>query len=168
MLEEDKTEERGDEVYCYKHPDRPTRVRCSTCGKPICPDCMVFGPVGVKCKEDAALSKSMLRGGKPSQYVGAVAYGLVAALVGGFIVYMIRSSIPFAGFFSFFIYGGYGYAVGEAVAQGAKGNRGTAFMAIAGICAAVGLLPVLAVSSLLGVLFIGVAVFVAAMRLASV
>ena len=36
---------------CYRHPDRETGVSCSECGRPICPDCMTFGPVGIRCPE---------------------------------------------------------------------------------------------------------------------
>jgi membrane associated rhomboid family serine protease len=36
---------------CYRHPDRETRVSCSSCGRPICPDCMTPTPVGMRCPE---------------------------------------------------------------------------------------------------------------------
>lgn len=36
---------------CYRHPDRETWVSCGRCGKPLCPDCMRHGPVGVRCVE---------------------------------------------------------------------------------------------------------------------
>jgi membrane associated rhomboid family serine protease len=38
-------------MYCYRHPDRETGVTCSECGRPICPDCMVFAPVGIRCPD---------------------------------------------------------------------------------------------------------------------
>jgi membrane associated rhomboid family serine protease len=38
---------------CYRHPDRPTGVSCSNCGRPICPDCMTSTPVGMRCPECA-------------------------------------------------------------------------------------------------------------------
>ena len=38
-------------LTCYRHPDRETGVSCSECGRGICPDCMVFGPVGIRCPE---------------------------------------------------------------------------------------------------------------------
>ncbi len=36
---------------CYRHPDRETGVSCSSCGRPICPDCMTATPVGMRCPE---------------------------------------------------------------------------------------------------------------------
>jgi len=36
---------------CYRHPNRETGVSCSSCGRPICPDCMTPTPVGMRCPE---------------------------------------------------------------------------------------------------------------------
>jgi membrane associated rhomboid family serine protease len=36
---------------CYRHPDRPTYVRCTRCDRPICPDCMNEAAVGFQCPE---------------------------------------------------------------------------------------------------------------------
>jgi membrane associated rhomboid family serine protease len=36
---------------CYRHTDRETGVSCSSCGRPICPDCMTPTPVGMRCPE---------------------------------------------------------------------------------------------------------------------
>ena len=33
---------------CYRHPGRETAVSCSNCGRPICPDCMVYAAVGLR------------------------------------------------------------------------------------------------------------------------
>lgn len=38
---------------CYRHPGRETNVSCSSCGLPICPDCMISTPVGMRCPECA-------------------------------------------------------------------------------------------------------------------
>jgi membrane associated rhomboid family serine protease len=40
-------------LRCYRHPDRETYVSCTECGRGICPDCMVFGPVGIRCLDHA-------------------------------------------------------------------------------------------------------------------
>jgi membrane associated rhomboid family serine protease len=41
------------ETTCYRHPGRETRVSCSSCGRPICTDCMTPSPVGMRCPECA-------------------------------------------------------------------------------------------------------------------
>jgi membrane associated rhomboid family serine protease len=38
---------------CYRHPKRETGVACSSCGRPICPDCMTPTSVGMRCPECA-------------------------------------------------------------------------------------------------------------------
>ncbi len=49
--------------YCYRHPDRETGLACSECGRPICPDCVTFAAVGIRCPDHAGA-----RGGrKPVQ-----------------------------------------------------------------------------------------------------
>jgi membrane associated rhomboid family serine protease len=47
---------------CYRHPDRETAVSCSSCGRPICPDCMTPTPVGMRCPECARQRTKVLRG----------------------------------------------------------------------------------------------------------
>ncbi len=48
-------------LRCYRHPDRETRVSCSECGRGVCPDCMVFAPVGIRCLEHASQGKAAAR-----------------------------------------------------------------------------------------------------------
>lgn len=43
-------------LRCYRHPDRETMVTCSDCGRPICPDCMTFGHVGIRCPDHAGVA----------------------------------------------------------------------------------------------------------------
>lgn len=38
---------------CFRHPARETAVSCSSCERPICPDCMTPTPVGMRCPECA-------------------------------------------------------------------------------------------------------------------
>ncbi len=47
---------------CYRHPNRETRVSCSNCGRPICPDCMTPTPVGMRCPECASQRTKVVRG----------------------------------------------------------------------------------------------------------
>ena len=48
-------------VPCADHPDVETRLRCSRCGRPICPRCSVRTPVGMRCP-DCAGTRSLRRG----------------------------------------------------------------------------------------------------------
>jgi membrane associated rhomboid family serine protease len=36
-------------VACVRHPDRPTRLTCTRCGQPACPDCLRPASVGAQC-----------------------------------------------------------------------------------------------------------------------
>jgi membrane associated rhomboid family serine protease len=45
----------ADEVtYCYGHPDRPTKLRCTRCDRPICGSCAIPASVGQHCPECVA------------------------------------------------------------------------------------------------------------------
>lgn len=74
-------------MTCYRHPDRETGVSCSECGRGICPDCMVFLPVGIKCPEHGggpqgvAKVAQRMRGAGSGSDDGYVAKGLVAFMV---------------------------------------------------------------------------------------
>lgn len=43
------------QVPCSYHPNELTGLRCSRCGKPICPQCMVRTPVGLRCPDCAGV-----------------------------------------------------------------------------------------------------------------
>ena len=48
-------------LTCYRHPNRETGVSCAECGRGLCPDCMVFTPVGIKCAEHAGVPTGTAR-----------------------------------------------------------------------------------------------------------
>jgi membrane associated rhomboid family serine protease len=54
---------------CYRHPNRETGVSCSSCGRPICPECMTPTPVGMRCPECASQRTRVVRNptGPPGQ-----------------------------------------------------------------------------------------------------
>jgi membrane associated rhomboid family serine protease len=71
---------------CYRHPSRETGVACSSCGRPICPDCMTPTPVGMRCPECARertkvkTARHLRRGGEP-----VATYILIAINVAAFL-----------------------------------------------------------------------------------
>ncbi len=40
-----------DTTYCKRHPRVETGLKCGRCGTPICPQCMVYSPVGLRCPD---------------------------------------------------------------------------------------------------------------------
>src|ERR1700760_755013 len=59
-------------AVCYRHPNRETGVSCSSCGRPICPDCMTPTPVGMRCPECARdrTKVKTVRGNRPGIAAG--------------------------------------------------------------------------------------------------
>jgi membrane associated rhomboid family serine protease len=82
---------------CYRHPDRETRVSCSSCGRPICPECMTPTPVGMRCPECARQRTRVVRGvGQADGFSRFPAtYALIAINV---IVYLVEIGAGGGGF----------------------------------------------------------------------
>ena len=57
---------------CYRHPDVPTRVHCTRCERPICPDCMIPAPVGYQCPECVEQARRDFRRGPGGPLRGGV------------------------------------------------------------------------------------------------
>jgi membrane associated rhomboid family serine protease len=74
---------------CYRHPDRETAVSCSSCGRPICPDCMTPTPVGMRCPECASHRTRVVR--NPTGTATSAAFPATIALIAiNVIVYLIE------------------------------------------------------------------------------
>jgi membrane associated rhomboid family serine protease len=73
---------------CYRHPDRETRVSCSSCGRPICPECMTPTPVGMRCPECASQRTRVVQNptGTPGFEAAPATYALIAINVIVFLV----------------------------------------------------------------------------------
>ena len=48
------TADQSEQLYCYGHPQTPTRLRCSRCERPICGRCAIPASVGQHCPECVA------------------------------------------------------------------------------------------------------------------
>jgi membrane associated rhomboid family serine protease len=81
---------------CYRHPLRPTGVRCSRCERPICPDCMRPAAIGYQCPDDAGRAARQTRGpvaagaprtgGRPY-----VTWALIAVNVGLYVLTAVKA-----------------------------------------------------------------------------
>jgi hypothetical protein len=124
-------------MYCKIHPSVETNVSCSNCGDPICPDCMVFTPVGAKCPGCASMPKSALIRVKPERLLLTALAGPAAAAAGGYVFGLLISMITF---FAFIVAFGLGMGVGEVVSWSSGRYHGTRLAAWAAICGAFGIL----------------------------
>lgn len=76
---------------CYRHPDRLTRLACSTCGRPICVECSRDAAVGQKCPDCArpegrhrVITAASLR--SEARRTAPVTYALIAINVIVFVI----------------------------------------------------------------------------------
>jgi membrane associated rhomboid family serine protease len=69
---------------CYRHPSRETAVSCSSCGRPICPDCMTPTQVGMRCPDCARQRTKVVRMREMAS-VPRVTYALIAVNVAAFL-----------------------------------------------------------------------------------
>jgi membrane associated rhomboid family serine protease len=72
---------------CYRHPNRETGVACSSCGRPICPDCMTPTPVGMRCPE-CSRQKTKVRTAATLTNDPQLTYVLIAINVIAFVAMM--------------------------------------------------------------------------------
>lgn len=70
-------------LRCYRHPDRETGVSCSECGRGICPDCMTFGPVGIRCPEHSGRPQGVQKIAQTVQRRSASRPGIVTTTLIG-------------------------------------------------------------------------------------
>jgi uncharacterized membrane protein YeaQ/YmgE (transglycosylase-associated protein family) len=105
-------------TYCSFHPNVETRLRCSKCGRPICPRCAVQTPVGFRCPDCVRTQQAVFYTATPLDYVIAAVVGLVASTMAGFIMGRV-------GIFLALILGGVvGGAIAEAVRWAIGRRRG--------------------------------------------
>lgn len=114
----------SEDVYCARHPQEKTVIRCATCGTPICPKCMVVTPVGMKCPDcgrnaNAALSEipalKMLL-----VVIISLASGYIAAIIGSLGFLIMLFSLPF------------GYFVGRTILRVVGMKHGSMLEAVTG------------------------------------
>jgi|1186.fasta_scaffold00114_2 membrane associated rhomboid family serine protease len=70
---------------CYRHPDRETGVRCSNCNRPICPDCMSYAAVGVRCPECSGQRSRVRAAGFHMARTPYLTWALIFANVAAFL-----------------------------------------------------------------------------------
>jgi hypothetical protein len=110
-------------LFCYRHPDRETWVRCGRCDRPICPRCAMQGPVGFRCRDCGKPAFDPLTSLKPTQAI----LGALVAIAGGTIAAIVASRIGFFAIIISFFAGG---IVAEAVMRVTGYKRGPVMLGV--------------------------------------
>lgn len=77
------------ETYCYGHPDRPTKLRCTRCDRFICGQCAIPASVGQHCPECVAEARKSAPRVRTAMAVNAPATRAIIAVTVGVYVLQI-------------------------------------------------------------------------------
>ncbi|NGY61805.1 rhomboid family intramembrane serine protease [Lentzea sp. NEAU-D13] len=85
---------------CVRHPDRPTRLRCTRCDRPACPDCLRDASVGMQCVDCVNEGARSVR--RPRTLAGAeisngrpiITQVMIALNVLAYVVTVVQSGSP--------------------------------------------------------------------------
>lgn len=122
-------------TYCTWHPDRETRLRCNRCGRPMCPECAVRHPVGLRCKECVKETRSPIYNIAVRDYLIAGIVGLFLSTIAG----LIMSLIGGLWFLAIFIGPAIGAGVADLMGRVVR-KRGRGLGLLAGACLVLGVM----------------------------
>lgn len=128
-------------LRCTWHPERETLLRCNRCNRPMCTECAVQHPVGLRCKECVKELRPAMYSVSPRGYVAATLAGLAVGGVAG-VLLLYFGAVPW---FGWLLAAGWGGLVGGGVAEavsraaGRKRGRGMQGVGVAALVAGVAL-----------------------------
>lgn len=141
--------------YCARHSKRETNIRCGRCDTPICPDCLVHAPVGMRCPDCAKVNKvptydvpfsyvlRAITAGVITAFALSIAYTFAAryainlALIG---VPVLNILLPYL---NMAVIVGIGFATGEAVSLAVNRKRGTTLKVVSGCSMLIGAITIM-------------------------
>lgn len=119
-------------MTCHWHPDVSTGLTCSYCQRPICTQCMVQAPVGIRCRECGRPVPLPTFDVRPANYAKASAVAVAIGILG---VLLWLTLVFFSGtrFLSSLITPvAVGYIAGELISRVVNLKRSKGLMYIAG------------------------------------
>ena len=161
-------------MYCYKHPNTETVLRCGSCDRPICVRCVVHHPVGIRCPECTRARRIPTFDVTPVYYARAAGTSIglgFAGVIGLLLLTFLLSPLGIAGFYLRWLAPiGLGYLMGSGVNWAVKRKRSRGLQWIAGVGVVATFLVAspflgLALNGLFGLLALGAAVYVAVNQL---
>lgn len=141
-------------LFCYRHPNAETSLRCNRCGQPICAKCAVRTPVGFRCPDCVRQQQSKFYTGGSLDYVIAVVVALPLSLVAAAIFTFIIARIGFFSWIiSFIAAPATGGVIAEAVWRAVGRRRSRYLSTIVAACLVLSVVPFLLLELFTGNLF---------------
>lgn len=100
----------SEEKTCYYHPEVKTRLGCSSCEKPICPQCAISASIGYICPECAEKNKPKEKPVSKRDMFFALCNATAAAIILGWLWNFLKP-------YGVFIILAASYLVGFAIAR---------------------------------------------------
>ncbi|MFN2191506.1 MAG: hypothetical protein ACK2U0_07710 [Candidatus Promineifilaceae bacterium] len=146
------------QLYCYRHPNRPTSLRCYKCNKPICSECTEKTPVGYLCPDCHREAEDAFFNARPLDYLLAFAVAMPISLLIGYLVMRFSSGFFFI-IIMFFVGGAVGGFIGRITKRVIGQRRGRYIPALVAACVIIGVVFWALPSMLAGLLFAPGALF---------
>jgi len=149
-------------LYCCNHPKRETGLRCTSCDRPICAECVRMAAVGQLCPACARARRpvnyQVSAGSLALSAVVALVYGLFSSVVAGFALGMI-------GYFGLYLALIFGPMAGELLVrllERVNRKRGRSVQIVVGLCYGLAAAPVVLLFFNLGLIIFAIATLVTA------
>ena len=139
------TDEINPKLYCYRHPERETLLRCNRCDQPICITCAVKTPTGYRCGECVRSQQKIFDTAEWTDYTVTMILAALLSFAGSYLTALL-------GFFTIIIAPVVGMLIAEAVRRILKKRRSKKLFQWITFAAILGSVPIL-LTSLLGLVF---------------
>jgi hypothetical protein len=113
-----------EDVPCARHPKIQTRLRCSRCGTPICPQCAVRTPVGLRCPDCAGVRGLPTYATPGASLAKAAAFGVAAGVAFALL-------FAWSPQWNFYLTLALAFGTAELVARAANNKRGADLQVLA-------------------------------------
>ena len=117
-------------TYCSRHPNTETNLRCGKCEVPLCPQCMVHTPVGVRCQECARVRRLPTFEVTTPFLARAIGAGIGLGIVGGVAV-RVFSLLHIFPLLNAIAIVAVGYLVGAGISAAVNHKRGRSLKLVA-------------------------------------
>jgi hypothetical protein len=146
------------QLYCYRHPDRATSLRCYKCNKPICSECTEKTPVGYLCPDCHREAEDAFFNATPLDYLLAFLVAMPISLIVGYFVMRFSSGFFFI-IIMFFVGGAVGGFIGRITKRVIGQRRGRYIPYLVAACVIMGVVIWALPSMIAGILFAPGALF---------